>query len=461
MIDFKEIEGVYFVGIGGIGMSALAEYFAGNGVAVAGYDRTSSAITDSLANEGCNISFIDDISTIPDNFKINNGKVLVVFTPAIPAENKIITFFRQAEFPICKRSEVLGVISRGTDTVAISGTHGKTTVSTMTAHILKQSKLDCSAFLGGISKNYGSNLIRGNSRFTVMEADEFDRSFHRLTPLYAVVTATDADHLDIYGTEENMIEGYSVFIEKIRQEGAVILNYKIKDKVRIPAGLKYFTYGFDSAADYHCGNIKFEDGTYRFDISTPEGVIKDIVFNFPGITNVENFTAATSLALQCGVDEQDIKNAAASFAGVKRRFDIRINKAGLTYVDDYAHHPEEIKSCINSLLGYFGDRKITGVFQPHLFSRTLDHYEGFAKVLDQLDEVILLPIYPAREKPVPGVTSKLILDKMELKNKRLLDKKEDLIDAIDASKIDVLVTIGAGDIDTLVAPLEEKLKRER
>jgi len=457
MIDITNIEGVYFVGIGGIGMSALAEYFVLHGKEVAGYDRTRNGITDRLVELGCDITYVDDMPSLPGLFRENSGKVIIVYTPAIPEENKILTFFKEGSFPFYKRSEILGCLSSVTDTVAVAGTHGKTTVSTMTAHILKSAGIDCSAFLGGISKNYGSNLIQGKSNFTVMEADEFDRSFHRLSPLYAVITATDADHLDIYGTVENMLEGYSVFCEKIREGGALILNYSVLGKIRIPEGLKYYTYGTEEGADYRCANIKIENGRYWFDLVCPDKTIKNIEFDFPGITNVYNFTAASALAMQCGANEAGIRAAAKSFQGVQRRFDIRVNLPGLTYVDDYAHHPEEIKACITSLLGYFGKRRITGVFQPHLFSRTLDHYEGFAEVLDQLDEVILLPIYPAREKPMAGVTSELILNKMRLKNKRLL-KKEELVNYIDPSKIDVLVTIGAGDIDTLVKPIEEKLK---
>jgi UDP-N-acetylmuramate--alanine ligase len=457
MIELNNIEGVYFVGIGGIGMSALAEYYLLKGLAVGGYDRTDSAVTKRLAEMGGAITYIDEASTISPQFMENDGKKMVVYTPAIPKESAILTFFRENGFPIYKRSEILGALSTSYETVAVAGTHGKTTVSTMTSHILKSSGVDCSAFLGGISKNYGSNLIVGNSVIAVMEADEFDRSFHRLSPSHAVITAADADHLDIYGTVENMLEGYSIFCEKIRGGGTLIINSEVSGKLRIPSWIRCYTYGSDEGADYRCSNIRFDKGVYLMDMSTPNGVLRDVEFDFPGYTNLLNFTAAAALALCCGATVEGIRLAGRTFTGVKRRFDVRLNRPGLTYVDDYAHHPEEIKACITSLLGYFGDRKITGVFQPHLFSRTLDHAAGFAEVLDQLDEVILLPIYPAREKPIEGVTSDLILEKMKMANKRLL-RKEELVDYLEPSKLDVLVTIGAGDIDTLVAPIEEKLK---
>ena len=457
---FDDIEGVYFIGIGGIGMSALAEYFIRKNISVAGYDRTNTAITEMLIAQGCEISFEDDAETIPERFRTNRDGLLVVYTPAIPADNNIFLYFKDNGFKLNKRSEILGQISQVTDAVAVGGTHGKTTVSTMTAHILRCSGIDCSAFLGGISKNYGSNLLVGESKMAVMEADEFDRSFHRLSPMNALITATDADHLDIYGTTENMLEGYSVFCEKIRKGGTLIINKKVVGKIRVPENVKCYTYGMEKDVDYRCFDVRFKGDSYTFNIMTPEGAINNIVFNFLGMTNVENFTAAVALALNSGATEEGIRKAAETFLGVKRRFDVRIDVPGLTYVDDYAHHPEEIKSCINSLLGYYGDRRITGVFQPHLYSRTLEHYDGFAEVLDKLDEVILLPIYPAREKPIPGVSSELILNHMKLANKRLV-AKEDLLDTLNVSNLDVLVTIGAGNIDTLVAPIEEKLRRER
>lgn len=462
MIDFKNIEGMYFVGIGGIGMSALALYFAKGGYVVAGYDRSESRITLSLIENNCTVTYKDDLRFLPDLFRYSSdkSKVIIVYTPAIPAENQILSFFRSNGYVIYKRSEILGEISSNTDTLAVAGTHGKTTVSTMLAHLLKQSHIDCSAFLGGISKNYDSNLLLGDSRFTVMEADEFDRSFHRLKPLIAIVTSLDADHLDIYGDQATMIKAYNEFCGKIRHGGDLIVNSRIRKDVVVPEGVSCYTYGLNNEADFRSTDIKRSEDYYSFNFKSPTASIEDLHFAFPGIINIENFTAAIAVAMMCGVTEQEIRKAVMLFQGVRRRFDIRINLPGLAFVDDYAHHPEEIRVCIKSVKEYFAGRKITGIFQPHLFSRTRDHADGFAKILDELDEVILLPIYPAREKPIEGVTSELIFNKMKSGKKRLLEKS-DIPGELDSNKIDVLLTIGAGDIDTLVAPIEDKLRRER
>jgi UDP-N-acetylmuramate--alanine ligase len=462
MIEFKNIEGMYFVGIGGIGMSALALYFAKGGYTIAGYDRSESAITLSLIENGCEITYKDDLTILPELFGNSSYKsrVIIVYTPAIPAENKILSFFRSNGYLIYKRSEILGEISQNTDTLAVAGTHGKTTVSTMIAHLLKQSHVECSAFLGGISKNYDSNLLMGDSRYTVMEADEFDRSFHRLKPFMAVVTSLDADHLDIYGDKKTMVKAYNEFCGKIRKGGNLIVNRRIRKEIVVPEGVSCFTYGLDNDADFRSSDIKRSNDYYSFNIKTPSTTIEDLHFAFPGVINIENFTAAIAVALMCGVTEQEIRKAVLLFRGVKRRFDIRINLPGLAFVDDYAHHPEEIKACITCVKEFFAGRKITGIFQPHLFSRTRDHADGFAKMLDELDEVILLPIYPAREKPIDGVTSEMIFNRMRLGKKRLLEK-EDIPGKLETDKLDVLLTIGAGDIDSLVIPIEEKLKRER
>ena len=462
MMEFKNIEGIYFVGIGGIGMSALALYFAKGGYTIAGYDRSESRITLSLTECGCTVSYEDNVNILPDLFgnSSNKNKVLIVYTPAIPAGNRILSYFRNNGYRLYKRSEVLGEISAKTDTLAVAGTHGKTTVSTMIAHLLKQSHVDCSAFLGGISKNYDSNLLLGEGRYTVMEADEFDRSFHRLKPLMVVVTSLDADHLDIYGDHGTMVKAYNEFCNKIRPGGKMVVNSRIRKEILVPEGVTCFTYGPDSNADYRAFNIEHGKDYYRFNIKTPTTIIEDLHFAFPGIINIENLTAAIAIALMCGVTEQEIRKAVILFQGVRRRFDIRINWPGLAYVDDYAHHPEEIKACITSVKEYFSGRKITGIFQPHLFSRTRDHADGFAEILDELDEVILLPIYPAREKPIEGVTSEMIFNRMRSGGKRLLNK-DDIPGKLDVSKLDVLLTIGAGDIDTLVSPIEEKLRKER
>jgi len=462
MIDTKNIEGIYFIGIGGIGMSALARYFMAGDFAVAGYDRSESSLTLALSEEGCDISYKDDINSLPAILRdpSTKDKTLIIYTPAIPAGNNIISFFRSNGYKMFKRSEILGEISEKTDTLAVSGTHGKTTVSAMLAHLLKQSHVGCSAFLGGISKNYNSNLLLGESRFTVMEADEFDRSFHRLHPFMAVVTSVDADHLEIYGDHPAMIEAYNEFCRKIRKGGNLVVNSKIRDKIAIPDGVAGFTYGLSEDTDFRSLNIKQKGDSYRFDLKTPDKIIEDISFTFPGLINIENATAASAIALLCSVTEQELRKAFISFRGVQRRFDIRINYPGLVYIDDYAHHPEEISACITSVKEYFGGRKITGIFQPHLYSRTRDHAGGFAQILDILDDVILLPVYPAREEPIEGVSSEMIYKMMKLKKKRLLNK-EDIPGELDIENLDVLLTIGAGDIDRLVAPIEETLKRRR
>ncbi len=462
MIEFKNIEGIYFVGIGGIGMSALALYFKKGGYDIAGYDRSETAITLSLIEYGCNISYEDDVSILPDLFVniSDKNRVLIIYTPAIPVENKILSYFKNNGYRFYKRSEVLGEISANTDTLAVAGTHGKTTVSTMIAHLLKQSSVDCSAFLGGISKNYDSNLILGEGRYTVMEADEFDRSFHSLKPLMAVITSMDADHLDIYGDRTAMVKAYNDFCGKIRSGGKLVVNSRIRSEIIVPDSVTCFTYGLDPNADFLSYSIERFKENYRFNFKTPATVIEKLQVSFPGIINIENITAAMAVAIMCGVTEQEIRKAVILFQGVRRRFDIRINLPGIAYVDDYAHHPEEIKACINSVKEYFSGRKITGIFQPHLFSRTRDHADGFATILDELDEVILLPIYPAREKPIEGVTSELVFNRMRSDKKRLL-KMEDIPGELDIDSLDVLLTIGAGDIDTLIAPIEEKLRGER
>lgn len=328
----------------------------------------------------------------------------------------------------------------------------------MTAFLLHESHLGCSAFLGGISKNFDSNLLIGKGRYTVMEADEYDRSFHRLSPLIAAVTSVDADHLDIYGDHKTMIAAYNEFCSKIREGGTLLINSRIRENIICPTGVQFLTYGSGQDADFRFYNIENKCNFYTFSIQTPCGTLNDLKFPFPGIINIENITAAIALALNCGVNEGEIRNAIVRFQGVRRRFDIRVNLPGIAYVDDYAHHPEEIRAFVTSLREYFPGRKITGVFQPHLFSRTLDHADGFAAVLDELDEVILLPVYPAREQPIPGVASEMILGKMKLAQRRVIPMSE-LVESLDIRKLDVLATIGAGDIDSLVAPIEDKIRR--
>jgi len=462
MIDFSKIEGLYFVGAGGIGMSALAFYFSEKGYTIAGYDRSSGSITDKLIESGCGISFKDEIAQIPSYFRDikNKREIVVVYTPAIPAQSKILSYFKDNGYSLFKRSEILGEISLKTDTIAVAGTHGKTTVSAMTAHLLKQSKVDCSAFLGGISKNYNSNILTGSGRYTVMEADEFDRSFHRLSPLMAVVTSVDADHLDIYGDHGTMIEAYNEFCGKVRKDGIILINNHIKNKIHKPDNVAYHTYGGDKDADFRYFDIEHKGDHYQFSLRMHDNrVIKNLTFPYPGIINIENITAAIVIALFCGVTEDEIRKGVQTYRGVRRRFDIRLNLPVLAYVDDYAHHPEEIRALIMSLREYFSGRKITGIFQPHLFSRTRDHADGFASALDELDETILLPVYPARENPIPGVTSELIFNKMKTGRKSLCTM-DDIPGILDIKMLDVLVTIGAGDIDRLADPIEKKLKSE-
>ena len=355
MIEFNNIEAMYFVGIGGIGMSALALYFAKGRYTIAGYDRSESRITLSLIENGCVVSYEDDLSILPDLFRNSKdkNKVIIVYTTAIPAENRILSFFRSNGYRIYKRSEILGEISLNTDTLAVAGTHGKTTVSTMIAHLLKQSSIDCSAFLGGISKNYDSNLLLGDSRYTVMEADEFDRSFLRLKPFMAVVTSLDAYHLDIYGDRDSMVKAYNEFCDIIRPGGTLIVNSRIRKEIVVPESVTCFTYGLDSSADFRSFDITHSKDFYRFNIKTPSITIEDLHFRFPGIINIENFTAAIAIALMCGVTEQEIRKAVLLFQGVRRRFDIRINLPGLAFIDDYAHHPEEIRACITCVKEFF------------------------------------------------------------------------------------------------------------
>jgi UDP-N-acetylmuramate--alanine ligase len=461
MIAGENIKGVFFVGIGGIGMSALARYFKSLGYNISGYDRVESDITRSLVEDDCFVTCTDNVTAIPPMYRDPAVKqmIQVIYTPAVPAENKILSWFNSNGYMVNKRSEILGRISEKTDTLAIAGTHGKTTVSTMLAHLLRQSHVGCSAFLGGISKNYNTNFLEGhNSRYTVMEADEFDRSFLRLTPCMAAVTSVDPDHLDIYGDLKTMILAYNEFCSRIKRPGSLVISSRIKDKLTLPEGISVFTYGLDENADYRAVNISHEEGTNIFDLKAPDRIIEGLKVTMPGIVNIENAVAAMAIALRCGVSDQELKESIPHFKGVQRRFDIRINRPGLVFIDDYAHHPEEIKACIESVREHFKNRKITAIFQPHLYSRTKDQAEGFARILDKLDEVILLPIYPAREKPVPGITSSIIYEKMRIKNKRLLSKEE-IPGKLNPEDLDVLLTIGAGDIDSLIAPIEELLNK--
>ncbi len=458
MREFKNIENFYFVGIGGIGMSALARYILLGGYRVAGYDRTESEITGELVSEGCEISYTDEISTIPGLMADSSSKTVVIYTPAVPVENSILSFFRSKGYRLLKRAELLGIISGESRCIAVAGTHGKTTVTTLTAHLLKQSSLDCTAFLGGISRNYMTNMLAGKGDITVMEADEFDRSFHNLSPTLALITSIDADHLDVYGNYNKVVDSYNIFGEKILKGGTLVVNEKVEDKVKNIEGVTIYSYGFEETSDFRLSNLKREAEYFVFDMVTPEGVIKDVVSLSPGKANLENVIAGVALALLAGVTEEEIIKALIHFKGVVRRLDVRINRPEIVFVDDYAHHPRELKFLAESIRDHYDNRKLTAVFQPHLYSRTRDHAAGFAESLDLFDSVILLPIYPAREKPVEGVSSVMIFDKMRLDDKVIIEK-ENLLEHLEKLNIEILLTIGAGDIDSLVKPIEEMLKR--
>jgi len=432
MKELDNIEGIFFLGIGGIGMSALARYFLAGRFTVCGYDRSRTPLTSALEEEGCNIIYEDNLDKLPALFDepVERDKVLIIYTPAIPKDSLLLNFFTDRGYAIYKRSEILGLISRGTDTLAVAGTHGKTTVSTMAAHLLTASKIGCSAFLGGISRNYNTNLLLGTGRVTVMEADEFDRSFLTLSPLTAVVTAIDPDHLDIYGTPEAMVGAYSEFCHKVRRGGTLIIEENIISSLSLPADVTVYTYGFGENASFRVENIEKGDGFYRFDIRLPAGTtpadktpqgkaqqdtitsaspagnrISNIRLLLPGLVNILNATAAAAAATVSGVTPDEIRNGLLLYQGVQRRFDVRFASEDLIYIDDYAHHPGEINALISAVRDFWPGRSITGIFQPHLFTRTRDFARGFAEALDRLDEVILLTLYPAREKPIEGVSS--------------------------------------------------------
>ncbi len=460
MRGLTNIEGLYFLGIGGIGMSALARYFLAGGYCVCGYDRTDSPLTDALENEGCQITYDDNTDALPTLFAdpAERDRVMVVYTPAIPKDSAILNYFTNNGYTIYKRAEILGQISRETDAIAVAGTHGKTTVSTMIAHILTVSQLDCSAFLGGISKNYGTNLLLSQSRYTVMEADEFDRSFLYLSPVIAVVTAIDPDHLDIYGTADAMVDAYSDFCHCVQKDGILILNEDILPKLNLPDEVKVYSYGMGEQTSFRAVSIEKGDGIYRFDLITPGEPVKNIRLALPGMVNILNATAAAAASWCAGARPDDIRNALLHYEGVKRRFDMRFNGQHMIYIDDYAHHPQEINALVSAIRDFYPEKHVTGIFQPHLFSRTRDFADGFAAALDRLDEVLLLPIYPAREQPLPGITSGMIAGLMKNKNVRVV-AKEELLTLLENAQEGVLLTIGAGDIDRFAEPITTMLKR--
>lgn len=458
---FENIRQVYFLGIGGIGMSALARYFMASGKQVAGYDRTSTPLTVELEREGMVIHYEDAIDKIPAVFLDVNakGQTLVVITPAIPSGHTELVYFNEHGYELLKRSEVLGLITAGLPTMAVAGTHGKTTTSTMLAHILCSAGRNCTAFLGGISSNYGSNLILGHpnnsNHEVVVEADEFDRSFLTLHPEAAIVTSMDADHLDIYGSQDEMKRTYHRFVSQVLQDGLLLVRHGLQVGEHVARMLTYSIEGTD--ADYRAEHIRIEEGHYIFDLVTPGYVIEDLRIGLPGRHNVENAVAASAMALERGVDTVSLKKALAGFRGVQRRFDVLIKTKDTVYIDDYAHHPEEIRAVINSARELYPDKRITVVFQPHLYSRTRDFATGFSESLSLADEVCMLDIYPAREQPIPGVDSDLILQSVTCDTKRLVTREE-ILSLISANRPQVLMTLGAGDIDQLIQPICNLLK---
>ncbi len=452
MLTLPDKGTIYFLGIGGIGMSALARYFVAKGWKVHGYDRTRTTLTNQLSAEGMIIHYKEDISFIPR--KVD----LVVYTPAVPVEHAEYRHFIDQKITVVKRAELLGLISDHYKTIAIAGTHGKTTTTTLTAHLLNQSKVGCQAFLGGISRNFNSNLLLSPaSEYLVAEADEFDRSFLHLHPYLAVITSTDADHLDIYGSHRNLLETFTAFTGNIREQGTLLLKEGLNLPLNLKSGCRVLRYGMQGPADFHASGISLQNELYRFDFHYPGGVLKDMVLGIPGLYNVENAVASLALAWMSGVQEEEMRSALASFKGVSRRFDIRFRNERVVYIDDYAHHPAELAACITSARKLFADRKLTGIFQPHLYTRTRDFADEFARSLELLDEIILLPIYPAREEPIPGIDSQMLLDKINSSDKKLLNK-QDIPACLHPDSLEVLITLGAGDIDTLIVPIEKYLK---
>jgi len=449
--ETEGVKRVYFLGIGGIGMSALARYFNSNGVVVSGYDKTETALTKKLAEEGIAIHYEDAVEFI------DKGAELVVYTPAVPKDHKELNYFLQHNYNLVKRSEVLGSITNSSFNICVAGTHGKTTTSTMVAHILRHSGYGCNAFLGGIAVNYNSNFWNSDKNVSVVEADEYDRSFLKLSPDVAIISSMDADHLDIYGTAENMEQAFIEFSQKIKPEGLLLSKYGLKRTDDLKAHEHLTFHLHNENASVYAANIKMENGSYRFDVIMQYWELRDLVLNMGGLHNIENMIAAISVAQYLEIDNDKISKAVADFKGVKRRFEYIVKNEDQVMVDDYAHHPEELRALISGAKDLFPGKKCTVIFQPHLYSRTRDFVDGFAESLDLADEVILLPIYPARELPIEGVESEMILNKMTISNKQVLDKPE-LLNWIKENKTELLITAGAGDIDTMVEPIKDIIK---
>ena len=455
MSEASNISSVYLIGIGGIGMSALAKYYRQNGLVVAGYDLTPSPVTDMLAEVGIEVHFNDDVNSIPSEFRYGTEGKLVIYTPAVPADHAQLNFLREQGHTVIKRSEALGKISENHRTIAVAGTHGKTTTSSILAHILKQTELDCTAFLGGMSTNYNSNFLSSTSSpFMVVEADEYDRSFLKLSPEMAIVTSMDPDHLDIYGDAAGLNRSFQEFASKLGTNGTLIF----KKGLPLENGpYKKLSYSISEVADYQVQNYSITDGRFSFDLNCPSGTMTNIDFGMPGIHNMENAVAAIAASQQLGVSESELRNALTSYQGVKRRFELILNENGVTFIDDYAHHPTELDACISSVKEMYPDRKVTGVFQPHLFTRTRDNLHEFARSLSELDQLYLLDIYPARELPLEGVNSQVLLDQVQLESKALISKN-DVPEKLALNRPEVILTLGAGDIDRLVQPIKNALR---
>ncbi|NLV52043.1 MAG: UDP-N-acetylmuramate--L-alanine ligase [Bacteroidales bacterium] len=444
----KEMKSVYFVGAGGIGMSALVRYFLTKGYNVGGYDKTPSELTEKLIEEGAKIHYEENVETIDDCFK-QKDSTLVVYTPAIPENHQEMRFFRENGFEIQKRAQVLGFLTQSHKGLCVAGTHGKTTTSTMAAHLLHQSKVDCNAFLGGISKNYGTNYILSDSDYVVIEADEFDRSFHWLRPYMTVITATDPDHLDIYGTKEAYLESFRHYTTLVQPGGVLIIHKGLEMETDVQEGVRVYEYAREEG-DFHAENIRIGGGEIVFDFVHPLGVVRDIQLGVPVSINIENGIAAMALAILNGVSEDELRSGMKSFRGVDRRFDFKVKNEEMVFLSDYAHHPNEVEQSVKSVRELYQDKKIAAIFQPHLYTRTRDFYKEFASALSLLDVVYLCDIYPARELPIEGVTSKLIYDNLRPGIEKHLIHKEDILDVVKKKDFDVLMSLGAGDIENFV-----------
>lgn len=455
-MKLNEVNHVYFVGIGGIGMSAIARYFVAQGKKVSGYDKTPTVLTEQLSSEGMFVHYDDEVDTIPHDID------LIIYTPAIPKDHKGYNFLMASGLPMMKRSEALGLISKDKKSVGIAGTHGKTTTSAMTTHVLKTGGIDVSAFLGGITADYKSNFLIGNSDVVVLEADEYDRSFLRLNPMIASISSMDADHLDIYGDSKVMVEGFKAYAAKIQDNGYLIIKEGLLDQFTINElmtlsnrGVKVLEFGY-GGGQIVISNVRVESGRYVFDYEGIGQKIRDVFMSMPGKHNVENASVAITVGLINGVSHEEIKKALIGFKGIQRRFERIIENEKLVFIDDYAHHPGELSVAIDAARTLYAGKKLTGIFQPHLYSRTRDFVDGFAAELDKLDEIILMDIYPARELPIEGVTSERIFELMKNQNKTLVTK-ETLMDVLSGYQVEVLMTLGAGDIDTFVPKIKEFL----